>query len=275
MKRFASLFLALSFAGAAYGQLQNGGFEEWTAGNPNNWLTPNIPNIMILVEEVTHTHYEGHSSARLSVTRAIPGSFVMQSTGRINVEDRVTLELYYAVMTDSLIGTASIAGYLDGEARDIGGGEYRPAGDNFNRMAVNWSPQLDAFDSLLITIAVGNAGVLPRDGSVLIDGAVLTGVSQVSVREDRAISPPNSPNLISIYPNPFNSDAAIRFDAGARNATLSLIDPSGRMVGMLPAGPSGKVLWSQFAGRTLPAGRYTIVLSANGKSSALAAVYLK
>lgn len=48
-KRFGfvmSLLAILLLALGGQAQVPNGGFEDWTAGNPNGWLTPNVPGFL-------------------------------------------------------------------------------------------------------------------------------------------------------------------------------------------------------------------------------------
>jgi len=100
---------------------------------------------------------------------------------------------------------------------------------------------------------------------------------ELRVEDDLAIKVSGF-GLLSAYPNPFNSDATIRYTAPAGNAVLSVFDVTGRLAGQMNlnlVNGIGVVKWSSVVGKTLPAGRYTIMLNADGKSSTTSAIYLK
>jgi hypothetical protein len=277
MKAIYSLCIIFLLAGATYAQLINGGFEQWANGSPVGWTTPNLPGRLILVEEATHVHQEGHSSARLLITTTAPRSFVSQ--GIVNVAtDSVNLGIYYGEMSDSMLGTASIIGWVNGETRDAGATTFVSQGAEFNSILFRWYPHLRSFDSLVVIISASNSGVNPRNASVLIDAVEISGVTELAVKDShKPILLPATPSLIGIYPNPFNSDAAIRYNLPVGLGVLSLYDGTGRLISrMILAGQTdGEVRWSAIAGRKLPAGRYTFLLKSISGSTSLAAVYLK
>ncbi len=273
MKHFAVLFIVLLMTGASYGQVQNGGFEEWTDGNPDGWLTYNIPGFLTLVER-SNSHYEGNFSARMLTTPQVPGSILMQNLGAMRAEDQVAVSFYYSALSAGGLGGIAVVGYVEDQAVDGTEGSLEPMGNAWMQYSNHWSPQVHEFDSLVVTIILSDTSAQPSAKSVLLDNFATSGLTPLSVESSDEILP-LSHSLVSIYPNPFNGNATIRFDTNSRNARLSLIDPMGRLVGVLPVASSGQVSWNQIAGSSLPAGRYQIMLNADGKSSALPAVYLK
>ena len=68
-----------------------------------------------------------------------------------------------------------------------------------------------------------------------------------------AVSFPDNFNLLSVYPNPFNSQARINFSLQQGGAvSLQIFDPMGRRIREL------------LPGKTLTAGDYSFIISADG-----------
>jgi hypothetical protein len=51
-----SILFILSFSLILFAQIPNAGFEQWTAGNPNNWLTLNIIGVGTPVTQTSPGH---------------------------------------------------------------------------------------------------------------------------------------------------------------------------------------------------------------------------
>src|SRR5262245_33366186 len=74
MKKNLLLMLLLAgFLGTSYAQnVPNGGFEAWTAGEPDSWLTSNIPTFATPVTQETPP-YAGTFAVRGTVVTSIAG----------------------------------------------------------------------------------------------------------------------------------------------------------------------------------------------------------
>jgi hypothetical protein len=273
MKSLATTFLILTIAAVSFGQLQNPGFESWTNGNPDHWLTPNITNILTLVEQ-TDTHQEGSLAARMFTTALVNGSFMMQTLGSTRADDNVVITLQYAGMSNNLEASISIVGYAGGDFADGWAVLFTPAGGGFTEAALDWTPQVHEFDSLLFSITIADTMARPSPKSVIIDNVRTTGLTPLMVEPE--VTLPVSPALITMYPNPFNGNSTIQYRYTGEAGLLSLIDPSGRIAGVIPVNEgSGVASWSDFGIRSLPAGRYTILLQAGVQNSSIGGIYLK
>jgi hypothetical protein len=49
-------FFALLFATPLVAQIPNAGFENWTSGNPDDWLTNNVPTLVAPVTQETPSY---------------------------------------------------------------------------------------------------------------------------------------------------------------------------------------------------------------------------
>lgn len=67
MKKIPLLFIlvALLFSGFTFAQIPNPGFEEWTGGNPNDWVTDNFPPVIPITQ--TSSAHSGSSAVQGSV----------------------------------------------------------------------------------------------------------------------------------------------------------------------------------------------------------------
>jgi hypothetical protein len=63
MKKIFTLIAAGLLSGGLFAQIPNPGFETWTSGNPDGWLTSNAPGIYTPVTQTTDAH-SGASAAR-------------------------------------------------------------------------------------------------------------------------------------------------------------------------------------------------------------------
>ncbi len=89
-KRFLQAFFSLLFlVTQAFSQVPNGGFEQWTNGEPDGWYTNNFPDINFVT--VTQTN-DSHSG-----TSALRGEAITTNTG-----------IYYSIITSGKQGEKGI-----------------------------------------------------------------------------------------------------------------------------------------------------------------------
>jgi DNA-binding beta-propeller fold protein YncE len=87
-----------------------------------------------------------------------------------------------------------------------------------------------------LTLATYNVGDGPQSMVILDDR--LNGI------EDRAnLDPPDSPSILGSYPNPFNSEVAIKYrlPAGAKGILIAIFDIKGKAVRRLKLGTGGEI----------------------------------
>ena len=65
-----ALFIFFFIVQCSYAQIPNGGFENWTGGNPDGWTTNNVTGYLELVTQSNDAH-SGSSSAKMEMKIAM------------------------------------------------------------------------------------------------------------------------------------------------------------------------------------------------------------
>jgi hypothetical protein len=106
----------------------NGGFENWTTGNPNNWLVNNFPGFAVPVTQATPP-YSGTYGARGEVLNAggSPYSPLLASTdasgnGFPVSQSYATFSFYYKMNVSGTAAFEAIASFYDAGNNYVGGG---------------------------------------------------------------------------------------------------------------------------------------------------------
>ncbi len=258
------LILAIS---PAYGQIPNAGFENWTNGNPDNWLTNNVPPAAVPITQSSSAHsgswaVQGAVVAFSSIT--LPPELVSGSNGFPISSRPGALHGFYKLSAtghDSLF--VSIVLLKSGTG--IGGGEFATgtAAASYTEFVANIQySSSDIADTALISIILGNASGFPHVGSVFtIDNLSFgpaTGVDQPR------ITLPSRFELSQNYPNPFNPTTTLSYSLPQRSfVTLKLYDLLGREVRTLVNGEQEPGNYTRMVdANDLPSGVYFYRLSA-------------
>ena len=276
MKFLLLTVLTLGLVASSFAQLQNAGFEEWDQlGNPIAWDCVNIPQYYISVEK-SADGVDGTFAAKMNANETFPGGYLHQIIPCSAIGDEVYFSVQYKGMTEGMMCAATVIGYGEEGPVDGNAVEFFPAGDSYHVASLRWEPIRDDYDSIWVAITFAPEDEDVAVASVLLDNIYITGINGMTA-DNPQVNLPTTVKLGALYPNPFNSDATIRYTAPG-NAVLSVFDATGRIAGRLnlyPTNGPGEVNWSNVAGKSLPAGRYTIILNANGQSASASAIYLK
>ncbi|MFZ7122478.1 MAG: hypothetical protein ACO1HA_01995, partial [Bacteroidota bacterium] len=127
MKKILTLLAAGLFSGGLFAQIPNAGFETWTSGNPDSWLSNNVPGTYTPVTQSADVH-SGTSAARGEIVdffgSAVPPLlYVANGGGGFPVtQDYTSLIGWYKgnVLNNDII-QITIAAY-DASNNPVGGG---------------------------------------------------------------------------------------------------------------------------------------------------------
>lgn len=216
-----TIFTALSIVSFAYAQIPNAGFENWTDGEPDGWISSNVPSFITNVTQSAESH-SGSSAVKLVVGSflSIPywgtihtgnaqagfvGFPVSQRYGslrgyyKLNLSTSKILDIViYFTKGDSLIGSGVM---------DFGGDV--PSYTEFV-VPIDYYYPAEIPDTALITITyLDTAEAWTTGGGAFIDDLSLGGI--VDVREIKNTQNPTAYELIQNYPNPFNPSTKIEY----------------------------------------------------------------
>jgi FlgD Ig-like domain len=270
--RFFSIFFILSFSAVLFSQIPNPGFEQWTAGNPNEWLTYNIIGLGTPVTQTSPGH-SGSWALKGEVITIIGGDTLVPliASG--------TFGQGFSVSERS----GSVTGYL--KFSPVGGDEFavivvmynsnNPVGSGASYISTSSSNFTqftvpieyisgDIPDKCIIEIVIDNTqGNLPHPGSYyIIDDLAFSAATDIN-NEPLSGVPANF-ELLQNYPNPFNPTTAISYRLSIQSdVQLTIFDMLGQTV-------------KNLVSENQPAGNYTISWDGTDQSGNLLAggVYL-
>lgn len=227
---------------AAYSQIPNGGFENWTGIDPTGWATSNAPPVITNVTRTTSAH-SGSYAVRGDVIPMPPVTYqpVLQSgpggrgfaysqrcanfTGYYQFfpqgGDRlaVNVELFHGGVGGTLVAIAALASPVSAAT--------------YTALSVPFLYRTgDIPDTCIVQLQIIGAAGLPTAGSYYIwDDLALTG--SVGVNEFPA-GVPSSTRLLQNYPNPFNGQTRISFSIPRSTyTTLKIFNTLGQEVATL------------------------------------------
>ncbi len=245
----------------------NGGFENWNSGDPESWLTTNIPGVVVPITQSSNAH-SGSSSIQGTVLTFSNEPYVplAQAFFPVNASYGICSGWYTfsPVGGDSLL-VSVIAWRAE---TPIGGGSYESgvAVSSFTQFSfpVEYSMPGPA-DSVWIFITVTSSDSLHAGTTFLIDDLTLTSPTGVST----SAPVPSVYSLAQNYPNPFNPSTTIGFDVPTRSSVrLTLLNILGQTVGELLSGVvepgHTTVTWTA----TVPSGVYLYRLEAQAVGGA-------
>ena len=220
---FLLLILLVSFS-FAQNPIPNPGFENWTGGNPNTWITSNIPGIYSPITQ-SMTSHSGTYAAKGEVLNLIgfglpPAMISDTSSGGFSISQNYTrMTGYYQfnnIGQDVLIVAVIL---VDAQSAEVAGGgvELGATSGGYSQFVVDLSyeggsdqPAANAYIVFGITTASSATVDTITVGSYfLIDDLEFDNVSNIS--EGSFGDSPKSYHLTQNYPNPFNPSTKINF----------------------------------------------------------------
>ena len=225
----------------------NGGFENWTSGNPDNWYVDNLFSVAMPVTQ--GTAHSGSFSAKGTVVSYIGGVLepVIQSgagaTGFAVNQRFKTVTGYYqfSPLQGDILGFNFIL-YKSGTPIASGAAAITAAASSWTQFNIDFSYfKGDIPDNCILSFLIdGPNGTDYHVGSFfLLDDVNLTGTA-TSVN-DKNITPAKF-SLEQNYPNPFNPSTKIQYDLPENSfVSLKVYNTIGKEVaslvnGVVPAG---------------------------------------
>ena len=222
-------------------QIPNAGFEQWTAGNPDQWLTYNLIGFAVTITQVSPGH-SGTSALQGQVITdvfndTIPPVLISGLTGQgFSISSRFgSLTGYYKYFPEGGDEFALLV-FVFKDSSVIGGGElYLTAGSsNFSQftMPISYFTS-DVPDQALITMTIEDPmGSIAHPGSYfIIDDLAF---SQTTDIQEVTRTIPKDYQLDQNYPNPFNPVTHIRYGLpSASNVNIEVYNSLGQSVTVL------------------------------------------
>lgn len=275
--RTRSFALALLVAGAvagAFAQIPNAGFEAWTGGEPDRWLTNNFPGSPTITESADAR--SGSSAARGEVVTVfgfpLPPNLISSDSGGLGFpvsQAWAELRGWYKLSTPASDEMLVSILMTVGDSTVGVGGEAFGAAAAYTPFSVPIAYIPGAVpDTAYITITiVGDTltGIPTIGATFLLDDLSFSGTVDA---DDPGTGLPEATVLAQNYPNPFNPSTQIPFMlAEAGPVTLEVFDVLGRRVALLADGelPAGAHVRPFDAGG-LAGGVYMYRLTASGST---------
>ena len=265
-----ALFIFFFIVQCSYAQIPNGGFENWTGGNPDGWTTNNVTGYLELVTQSNDAH-SGSSSAKMEMKIAMsslmqPVLFAGPFLEGIPVTQRhSTLNFYYkyAPTTSTVYLTVVVGMYKSGTFIGSGVAGTKNSASSYTKLTA----QISYFDqsvpdkaTIYITLIDSFFNLQSAGTIALLDDIYFDQPTDVKDQESFNLSYSLSQN----YPNPFNPSTKISWQLPSGCwQTLKVYDVLGNEIAVLvdeykPAG-SYETEWNI---ANLPSGVYIYQLRA-------------
>ena len=269
---FLILFIAL-FSFSVNAQIPNPGFENWTLGNPDGWITNNVPGFGVPVTQ--STPHSGTHGLKGEVVSTPGGNFTpivnstdINGTGFPVSQQYSTLSFYYQF---NQVGTGTLVAYAVFYANGIGvGAGAQIFGSSVSSYTLANIPVTysgsnpdTCIISFIISDSVTSAPLLGN--YFLVDDVSLSGVSGVQEQQN-----PLAFEISKVQPNPAHDIANIYYSLPqSGDIQFDLYDIGGRNYKSIkiPMETAGKHKIEMDA-TEIPAGFYFLNMTAeNGKST--------
>ncbi|MDP4174390.1 MAG: T9SS type A sorting domain-containing protein [Bacteroidota bacterium] len=262
-----------------FAQIPNGGFENWTNGNPDQWFTTNIPLLAQNVSSVTKAH-SGSYALKGEVVNSIGGLYPpmiwtgSDATGFSVNKRYAKFTSYYqfnSVSSDRF--AVNLILYKGGAPIGAGGALIASSASNYTQLDIPLEYySTDVPDTCAIEVMVigpDDSNTTPHLGSYFIlDDLSLSGIATAVEGKTETAVVVNDYKLDQNYPNPFNPSTKISYSiAKSSYVSLKVYDMLGNVVSTLvnEVKPAGSYMAS-FNGSNLPSGFYLYELRAGDYS---------
>lgn len=211
-------------------QIPNSGFENWTSGEPDGWLTDNVQGVATPVTQTA----PGHSGSSALKGQVAPGIVTISpwisstdsaGNGFPVSQAHSSLSFYYQLnVTNSALAVTIYLEDAGGNAVGGGGMIISTAASSFTLVTIPityiGSDPVECIISATLTDTVSGT---PNVGDYfIIDDLTFGGTAGVESPE---------PITVTVFPNPTGSHAAIDLEhAGTKPAELFVTDIQGRVV---------------------------------------------
>jgi hypothetical protein len=258
----------------AHAQIPNAGFENWTAGNPNDWFTNNIPPGFLFVTQSN----AAHSGASAVQGTALPfGGFgalpvLISGAGGSGFPINFRPASLHGFYTFTSVGGDFLAinVALAKNGQGIGGGSglqvQLGATASYQEFAQDiFYVSADVPDTAIISVLILFSGGPIHAGSTYTIDDLSWGPS-AGVKHLEDIRPAQF-GLEQNYPNPFNPSTTVKFSIPENGfVTLKIYDVMGREVStVVEQQLSTGSYETTFAAGSLASGMYLCRLTAGGK----------
>ena len=265
-------------------QIPNAGFENWTGGNPDGWISNNVPGFIETITQSNNAH-SGSYAVRGEVVNAFgvpfpPSLFAGDTTSGVvgfPISQRhASLTGYYQFQPiggDAMLVSAAIYATSGQDTMVVGGGsEFLPAtGSTYTQfsMPLFYSPGTPEpeYASIYFFLVDTSFTGQPHIGSaMLIDDLAFSGVVGI---EDGSATVPDGIVLEQNYPNPFNPSTTIEYDLKqAAKVTLDVYNLLGeKMLTLVNSKQNAGSHRVAFDAANLASGIYFYKLSADNVSA--------
>jgi len=225
MYKFILTFFLCLIIQSAFAQIPNAGFENWTGGEPDGWVTSNINGIVTLVTQ-SGTSHSGSSAARGEAvalyTQIMPPTIQTgdRARGFAYTQRPVSITGYYQFFPAASSGdrfgvnVGLFKGGIDGTHVGVAAIADPTSTATYTQFTAVFNYQTaDIPDTCIIQIMIVGPGTgtqsSPHAGSYyLLDDLAFSGSTDV---ENQTSLVPVETNLKQNYPNPFNPSTMISY----------------------------------------------------------------
>ena len=210
-----TLFIFFFIVQCSYAQIPNGGFENWTGGNPDGWTTNNVTGYLELVTQSNDAHL-GNSSAKMEMK--IEMSSLMQPVlfagpfleGVPVTQRHSTINFYYKYTptTSTVYLTIVVGMYKSGTYIGGGAAGTKNSASSYTKLTAQISYfNQDVPDKATIYITLIDSFFNSQSAGTiaLLDDIYFDQPTDVKDQESFNVSYSLSQN----YPNPFNPTTKI------------------------------------------------------------------
>lgn len=229
MKKIFTSFLLLTGM-TVFAQVNNPGFEDWTAGAPDSWETSNVQGSVEPVTQSTDAH-SGTYAIRLGVVSAfgfsVPGAITQMEFPINYVPETMSFWLKSSLAANTQVyGTMAI---FDAGGNTLGVASFGSTVSSSSYIEVV-APSISTgangvatYGSITISMATTDGSTLATSNNCTIDDISISSVP-LSVEESAV-------NTVSIYPNPctFNS-LNIDLSKLQGQVQIQILDMQGKVV---------------------------------------------
>lgn len=243
-RSFSSFLLIILLVSFSFAQnpIPNPGFENWTAGTPDDWFTLNVPEVYepVIQSETSHSGSYAVKGEVLSFLDASVPPYLATDTDFFAISQNYTrMTGYYQFSNNGEDAVWAIVEFLDAQDMPVAAGsaEFGETSGGYTQFIMNLdytggSGQPAAQAIIVFTIwpsSESQTDSLTVGSYFLIDDLEFDNVSNIS--EGNFGDSPKSYHLTQNYPNPFNPSTTIEYDLPkASNVSIEVYNTSGQKI---------------------------------------------